>query len=109
MGQTTPRQFPRPAAIGSVNRPNDIISQSMAAPTLPQNQFQPLIQNNIPFVATANAVPNGGNVGSNGQPSPEAYGRGTGAGMMAPDGFFGQPYNTGWARQAADSYYGPGF
>lgn len=76
MGQTAPKQFQPPQAIGSVNRPNDILSQSMAAPTLPQNQFQPLIQNQIPFVAAPNAVPNAPTVfgtGSGGNDMPIQY------------------------------------
>lgn len=63
MGQQA-KQFPPPQAIGAVNRPNDILSQSIAPPPLAQNALQPLIQNQIPFMATANAVPSAPQLGN---------------------------------------------
>lgn len=68
MGQVAPRQFAPPKAIGSTP-PNGIVTQSVAAPTLPQNAFQPLIQNMIPTVQTSNAVPGSGVAGNNNYPA----------------------------------------
>jgi hypothetical protein len=56
------KNFAPPRAIGQVNQPNDVLQRTQAAPMLPQNIFQPLIQNGIPSVQSPNAVPGGSGV-----------------------------------------------
>jgi hypothetical protein len=62
MGQVPAKQFQPQRAIGS-SPGNGIVTRSVQAPTLPQNALQPLIQNQIPTVQTANAMPQGGVAG----------------------------------------------
>ena len=56
MGQQPAKQFQAPRPIGA-SSPSGLVTQSQAAPLLPQNALQPLIQNQIPFTQTANNVP----------------------------------------------------
>lgn len=58
MGMTPAKTFAPPQAIGQAGFPSDTLQQSQAATPLPNNPFLPMLQDAMPTVQTANAVPN---------------------------------------------------